>query len=118
MKILFAINQPSAIADMEAIHHALPLAKVTPCNGVYKGDSERSYLIEGNKETLGKVLALAKEHNQESILIINNKSIGALLYCEAMEAVTLPGIWQEIALDLAECLDSYTTINSKIYAVI
>ena len=118
MKILFALNQPTAIADMEAIHHALPFAKVTPCNGVYKGDSERSYLMEGNKETLGKVLALAKEHSQESILIVNNSNKAALLYCEAMEAVTLPGIWQEIAPDLAECLDAYTTINSKIYAVI
>jgi hypothetical protein len=118
MKIFFALNQATPEQDMQTITSAFPHEKVEQYSGVYKGQSEASYCIEGNRETLAWVLALAKEYNQESILLVSDSGKAGLLFCDSGEFVKLSGIWQQIDQSMTGYLDAYSEKSGQFYAVL
>jgi len=118
MKIIFALNQDTTKADMAKIHAAFPGKSIQHLSGVYSGESENSYCIEGDRETLAQVLVLTQQHNQESILIVSDSGKAGLLFCDSGEFQKLSGIWQEVEQSMTKYLDAYSESNGKYYAVI
>jgi hypothetical protein len=90
-----------------------------PVFGVYKGTQEYSFEVCETKVPKGydKLLALAKDFDQESILVVaETNGCAWLQYMNHIEA--LSGEFQQVSREVAESLDSYSKIGQQYWAVI
>lgn len=114
--IIFALNRSTQAQDIQVLEErGIPFI---PCIGCYKGDKEWSYLVDA--EYLDSLRLLLKEHNQESVLYLDNQRNAFLLY--ASTNYTEPeylGRLRETSQAMALKEDAYTyNMNTdKFYTV-
>lgn len=85
--------------------------------GMYKGTSERSFviLIDSDYE-LELLKAIAMKYNQESILYQDSNGISQLLFTDGSDSmVTLGKLRQTETIDN---LEAYTILKGKFYSII
>lgn len=114
-KIIFSVFRDEFSATNEQSHRSIIIAlngqgiETTEVLGVYKGDSEKSIMVELTDYNFNNVKTIAKLFNQESILVSNSKAL--LLFSDGSGSITL-GALQEVTEDEAKSSDSYTYIPS------
>lgn len=75
---VFALNTNEPREDHILLHEKLTKSQFKTLQGMYKGESETSYLVDADFKNLA--LKLAKEYNQESILFIDETREAYLIY--------------------------------------
>lgn len=104
--VIMALNTDTATKELALIQSHGFAAK--PVQGVYKGIAENSYVIEcPDYEALQRLRVLAKQHNQESILQLDESRLATLYYVES-DKVEYLGKFQVTARDKALAKNSYT----------
>lgn len=83
--------------------------KTTRAIGMYKGDSEKSIVVTYNDYNYDQVVSFAKLFNQESILMVSNKSDAHLLFLEPISTMSL-GVFKEVSKEYAMTKEAYTYI--------
>jgi hypothetical protein len=76
-RVIFALNLATELDDVRAIR-AAGIEHFTVGLGSYKGKQERSYNV--SIDELEKVRRLASDHNQESVLLLDNQYNAWLSY--------------------------------------
>lgn len=84
-----------------------------PIKGYYKGISEESFAIEVNTKELKELKKIAKSFNQESILVINNKTLKASLVFLQDDTRVKLGIFHEVDKNTAMSYDNYSFYPEK-----
>jgi hypothetical protein len=79
--------------------------------GSYKGESEKSIVVSYNDYSYDQVTALAKLYNQESILMVSNKSHAHLLFMNPLSTMEL-GTMKEVSKEYAMTKEAYTFVPS------
>ena len=120
VKIVLALNTQNCIEAEEQLIKDVVNTKLTHCLGSYKGETERSYMIDLPTETETRKLAeLAASHNQESILVIDYTGNAYLIYTDGSKKVEGIGRWGEIDRDEQDNLENWTlTENGTLYTVL
>ncbi len=117
---VIALNRPSIqddkdvllIADLESKHGL----KYQEAYRFYKGTNENSYMILVPEDsTLNEVRKLARDYNQESILIIDEDRKARLEFTQTGSTVQL-GTWTEISALEARERENWTLIGGSYYA--
>jgi hypothetical protein len=106
-RVILALNHATMIQDLDILeqHGFRP---VLCLNGVYKGQSEHSYMIEINDlPELYKLEALLNKYLQESYLYINQDNRASLVYLRTQRRHYL-GIWRQVDKVQALNSESYT----------
>jgi hypothetical protein len=91
--------------------------------GVWKGATEHSFIIalkpDGKQTDQVEFLAgLAKQFNQEAILVVSTDRTAQLIYPATGVTENLSGLFQSITAERAGLLDAYTEFKGGFYAVI
>ena len=104
---ILALNLDSVEAEHKAISKFLGYDyERPPLDGCYKGEVERSYILEVGSVGLFGILAFAKEYNQESILYLDNQRLATLVY--SMDNMVSLGLFKGVSEDHAKSKDAYT----------
>ena len=82
--------------------------KFKPLMGVYKGQSERSYLVPLTVHNTGLVFGLARKYNQESILISDIDRSTKLVYLKGHGSEESIGVLTHVSEGKAKSHDGYT----------
>lgn len=85
-----------------------------PCEGVYKGKKETSFLIKVGKEALPMMHDKANELNQECILVMNDNGSNAYLWDNDGNLNSL-GKFKQVFKFIATMRDSYTILHGRYY---
>jgi hypothetical protein len=105
--VILALNLDSVEAEHKAISSFLGQGyKRQPLDGCYKGEVERSYILEVGSKSLQDILAFSKEYNQESILYLDNQRLATLIY--SMDNMTSLGLFKGVSEAHAKSKDAYT----------
>lgn len=116
MRVFFELNSYSDlkyIEDMIRETNTWPI----PCVGSYKGDVNVSYMsiVKDRTDCVYQCIkTLAKEFNQESILIVDNVNNAWLHYLEDNSEVYI-GKLTEVSKEEALQLESWTKISNRYY---
>ena len=95
------------LLDAEGIGHVF-------VNGVYKGESERSFLVNGRH--LARVLEIASQYAQESVLYIHSDRHAELLDPKTGGVIQSLGQFREVDARESVNLESYTqTQDGKVW---
>jgi hypothetical protein len=79
--VIMALNLDSEELEQQAISQFLGSEYHRPSLvGCYKGEVERSYIIETTSKSLEEITVFAKQYNQESILHLDNERSAVLVY--------------------------------------
>jgi len=78
----------------------------TTVNGMYKGSTEQSFIIESEFCSHAEIFKLAVKYKQEAVLVLNHDCIGTLYYMDNSS----PDI-----IGKFKALDSYTRIGHNVY---
>lgn len=108
---IIALNSGhSEDGELSIIHRALNLNReqIKPVIGCYKGELENSYVIPVNPVSLGSVLALAREYNQESILSLDSTRNAYLIPAQTINDEEYLGQFVSVPAIVAKQQDSYT----------
>ena len=116
IKAYVALNLKTELHDRAAIGAMFPRANVTQCAGVYSGVAERSYCFAIRPDELARLLKLAANYQQESVLIIFGHDCW-LFYTDGTTE-QLPGTYSEITATRAQQLPAYTQETGRFYAVV
>jgi hypothetical protein len=105
--VILALNLDSIEAEHNAISKFLGYEYERPAlDGCYKGEVERSYILEVNGKDLTDILAFSKEYNQESILYLDNQRLATLIY--SMDNMVSLGLFKGVSEAHAKSKDAYT----------
>ena len=74
--------------------------------GVYKGNEETSYIVT-DMDKLPIIVGMAKEHNQESILLRDNENKCVLAFFNGEKSMSI-GKMTQVSVDEALLSDCYT----------
>jgi hypothetical protein len=114
--LVFALNTDLDSYEKNILHDAgIMPNQYKQLQGMYKGQGEGSYLVD--IDFLDTVLRLAKEYNQESILIVDEIRDASLYYIETGSTIRL-GKFQQVKD--TKGLDAFTIDLSSglVYAAI
>lgn len=115
--VLLALNTGDGVArELRLIRDALcsDTHMVKVANGCYKGQRETSYLVQIETQCdYLKLMQLARDFNQESIMLVDNERQAQLMYCDN-EAVEPLGRWKEV-MNGAPAPDSFTEIDGRVF---
>src|ERR1019366_3210105 len=98
--VLFSIERPNETNEafkpyVESILTKHGFKKVL---GSYKGTLEDSYMVLANEDkALNEVIILAKEFNQESILVVDENRLATLQFLSSPSNTTILGHWTSIS---------------------
>lgn len=111
--IIFSVFRPE-FADKNELNHESTIRalndlgiKTTRAIGMYKGESEKSIVVAYNDYNYDQVISFARLFNQESILMISDKSDAHLLFIESMSTMPI-GKVKETSEESAMNKDAYT----------
>ena len=105
--VILALNLDSEAQEQQAISTFLGASyKRIALDGCYKGEVERSYIIETTSKTLEEILAFSKQFNQESILYLDNQRLATLVY--DMDNMVKLGKFKGVSESHAKSNDAYT----------
>jgi len=76
-----------------------------------------AYIVPLTDTTLEHVLNLARDYNQESVLLLDNQRSGWLVFCDDEHQEYL-GTFKEVSPMRADTLDAYTKDNGRYYACV
>jgi hypothetical protein len=74
-------------------------------DGCYLGEREESFLVPAKYEK--EIMEIAKAYNQESVLFVDSKRRGHLIYLEDNKTINL-GTLQKVSDEQASNLEAYT----------
>ena len=100
---IFALNTNEEYEKNILCHEGLTNTQFKELQGMYKGKSEISYLVDADFENIAK--KLAKEYNQETILYVDETRDTFLLWTKDWSQEKL-GKWQRVNNVLGR--DNYT----------
>jgi hypothetical protein len=86
--------------------HLNPLQEVLNVVGVYKNETELSFILPNNPTNFALVHGLVKKFHQESFLVVDKRGHGELVFSNGVE--TLHGRWQVCTERYALRQTSYT----------
>lgn len=118
--VILAVNTITQSTDETFIEQGLTKRPIKHLTGCYKGTTERSYLIPlTHGLLLADCTAFAKEHNQESILYLDNQRNAYLVYCDKDQSEYL-GTFTAVSRDRATGGDAWTydPITKQYYMVV
>jgi hypothetical protein len=105
--VILALNLDSEELEQQAISTFLGSEYSRPSLvGCYKGEVERSYIIETTSKSLEDILMFAKQYNQESILHLDNERSAVLVY--DMDNMVKLGRFKSASKAIALSNDAYT----------
>jgi hypothetical protein len=118
--VLFSIERPNNKNDSYKPDTGLRLSKYgfKQVIGSYNGQTEDSYMVLANEDdALNEVIAIAKEFNQESILVVDENRIATLQFLTSPANATILGSWTPIEALEAQSLENWTLDQTNYYTV-
>lgn len=88
------------------------------CDFSLSGSKNTFILSNCNALQLSAALQLAHDHGEQSIYIISEAGSATRVSCNGAAACKSSGLWQEIDLIMAVCLDTYTVLDGRYFAAI
>ena len=115
-KVFFSVFQGYELDGLNTIETLRRIKKLKPLlvNGRYKGTNEDSFCLSLTK--LDLVESIAREFNQESILIVDSNGQAFLKYLNTGIRESI-GTMVSVTKKQANALKSWSCINGKFYAV-
>ena len=112
--VIMALNRASIALDVALLHEA-GFSDYIQAKGSYKGVQEASYIIpiRGARD-LDRLLALAANTGQESILVSRNDRTSYLIYVNGGEETELGVLKPWFRSELP---DAYTAIGNNVWAI-
>ena len=105
--VILALNLDSEEIEQQAISRFTGKDYTRPSLvGCYKGQDERSYIIDAVDNSLDDILTFAKQYNQESILYLDNQRLATLIF-DKDNSVSL-GKFKGVSESNATSRDAYT----------
>ena len=105
--VILALNLDSEEMEQQAISRFIGKEYTRPSLvGCYKGEDERSYIIDAVENNLDEILDFAKQYNQESILHLDNQRLATLIF-DRDNSVSL-GRFKSVSESNATSRDAYT----------
>ncbi len=120
MKTIFSVYQDGRELELNVRNHQAVKKHLetegfdfVETSGAYKGSIEKGFMVETPKyDTVINLFLLAKEWDQESILIITDASTCFLKHCETGRFERI-GQWTEVSPEETDEIDAYTSVYDQ-----
>lgn len=115
-KVFFSVFQGYELDGLNHMETWRKIKKLKPLlvNGKYSGKTELSFCLDLTR--LDLVESIAREFNQESILIVNQHGQAFLKYLKDSKLVNI-GKFKAVSKKSASKLDAWSNINGQFYCV-
>ena len=115
-KVFFSVFQGYELDGLNHMETWRKIKKLKPLlvNGKYSGKTELSFCLDLTR--LDLVESIAREFNQESILIVDSSGQAFLKYLKDSKLVNI-GKFKAVSKKSASKLDAWSNINGQFYIV-